>query len=115
MQLDNDPDLSFDLEHDFPSDDYYQCFSQPLSPSSPQLPPPPPCNAPPGCHGVPPPFKPLPSPNCYTSFKTLDQAIQIAKSLNNINSCFIAIPLISIASIRNDKRRPSISGYIIHH
>lgn len=114
----NDPEYSFDLDTDPFPPDFYEQFKNPNTsypPPNKQLPPRDYRQTPTGCNGPPPSFDPPPAARCYTSFKTLDQAIAISNSLHNINGCYIAIPLNQISTIRNDKRRSSISGYIIHH
>lgn len=66
-------------------------------------------------HHSPPPFPPLPVASEFTSFRSMDIAHAIVDSLDDLNNCYIAIPIQFITSIRNDHRRSRIHGYIIHH
>lgn len=66
-------------------------------------------------HHTPPPFPPLPNATEFTAFRSLDIASAIIDSLDDLNNCYIAIPIQFITSIRNDRRRARIHGYIIHH
>lgn len=66
-------------------------------------------------HHNPPPFPPIPCPYEFTAFRSMDIANAIIDSLDDLNNCYIAIPIQFISSIRNDHRRARINGYIIHH
>lgn len=66
-------------------------------------------------HRSTPPFPPLPHSYEFTAFRSLDIAGAIIDSLDDLNSCFIAIPIQFFSLIRNDRRRSLVHGYIIHH
>lgn len=112
-------DQSFDVDDGLP-DQYYDIFSDPPPQQTKNVPPNhqpvyKPSNVPSGCSGPLPSFPPPPPASMYSSFRTLDEACSICKSLTDINGCYICLPINFIASIRNDKRRQPIPGYIIHH
>lgn len=62
-----------------------------------------------------PPFPPIPNAFEYTAFRSLDIAQAIIDSLDDLNSCYIALPIQFFSLIRNDRRRSQVHGYIIHH
>lgn len=63
-----------------------------------------------------PPFPPPPAPTQYwhVPFAHIDQARAMVPRLRNPNHAYIAVPITFINSIRNDRRRQSVFGYLIY-
>lgn len=107
-------DEGTDDDFSFPSSPQHPpVFNAPLQFGQPA--PPPRFPAPLPNQGPNPPFPPPTIVWNYTPFKNLDEACYIVNNISDKNMSFIAIPLTAFSSIRNDRRRPPIPGYIIHH
>lgn len=61
---------------------------------------------------------PFPPPNFqynFTTFRTIEAARALASNISDPSGCFICLPLHFITSIRTQKRKFPLTGYIIHH
>lgn len=63
-----------------------------------------------------PPFPPPPMPTNFfhVPFAHIDQARAMVPHLRNPNHAYVAVPITFINSIRNDRRRQSVFGYLIY-
>ena len=62
-----------------------------------------------------PPFPPPQFNYSFLTFRTIESARAIVDNLHDPSGCFICMPVHFITSIRTQKRKHPITGYIIHH